>query len=340
MEAGNWRKGLDLKLLLTENPEQFDFFQAVKIIEQLEDRLAAPHSGSGTRVKNIKFSSAVSQVFPATNIKDIKLSNGEGRPAEIEVNFMGLAGAHGPLPQPLSQVVIDETRSKNKAAAAFLDIFNHRLIQLFYESKARVSASLATVIGDKHPLGENILATAGLAGIDRNDKLGIPKLGLMRFCGLLAMRPLSRQAIEKLISGLFNVPVKVNEFIGRWLRIDVEQQTRIGGNGQNNILGSSAVVGRRVWDQSGGMEIEIGPLPQKFFPEFLKNGEQFNSLKEVVDLCVDSSISVRIRLVAERNTRHKAKLARDGNIRLGWSSWLLATEQTPEDRQVTVLLRA
>ena len=56
MEAGNWRKGLDLKLLLTENPEQFDFFQAVKIIEQLEQRLAGPHSGSGIRVRNIKFS--------------------------------------------------------------------------------------------------------------------------------------------------------------------------------------------------------------------------------------------------------------------------------------------
>ncbi|MED5300128.1 MAG: hypothetical protein VYC35_04550, partial [Pseudomonadota bacterium] len=62
MEAGNWRKGPDLKLLLTEHPEQFDFFQAVRIIEQLENRLAGPRSGSGTRVKNIKFSSAVSQV--------------------------------------------------------------------------------------------------------------------------------------------------------------------------------------------------------------------------------------------------------------------------------------
>ena len=44
MGPGNWRTGLDIERLLTEKPEQFDFFQAVKIIEQLRRRLGVAES--------------------------------------------------------------------------------------------------------------------------------------------------------------------------------------------------------------------------------------------------------------------------------------------------------
>ncbi len=339
MGPGNWRTGLDIERLLTEKPEQFDFFQAVKIIEQLRRRLGVAESEETSTHQQVKFSSVVSQAFPTTNITEINLSEGANEPAEMRVNFMGLAGAHGPLPQPLSQVIIDETRSKNAGAAAFLDIFNNRLVQLFYESKSRVSASLATVVGERHPLGQNILATAGLSGIDVEKKLGMPNLALLRFSGLLANRPLPRPAVEKLITGLFNIPTKINEFIGRWLKIDEQLQTKIGKNGRNNRLGLSTVVGGRVWDQGGGIEVELGPLSNSQFESFLNDGKNFEPLKELLNFSVDQSLTIRLRLIAAQGTREKAFLSRKGSTRLGWSSWLLTNDEMPEDRQVTILLR-
>ena len=77
MGPGNWRKGLDIERLLTEMPEQFDFFQAVKIIEQLRRRLGVAESEETSTHQQVKFSSVVSQAFPTTNITEIKIATND-----------------------------------------------------------------------------------------------------------------------------------------------------------------------------------------------------------------------------------------------------------------------
>ena len=85
MGPGNWRTGLDIERLLTEKPEQFDFFQAVKIIEQLRRRLGVAESEETSTHQQVKFSSVVSQAFPTTNVTEIYLSEGANEPAEMRI---------------------------------------------------------------------------------------------------------------------------------------------------------------------------------------------------------------------------------------------------------------
>jgi type VI secretion system protein ImpH len=166
------------------------------------------------------------------------------------VNFMGLAGAHGPLPSPITQRILMGNRASNEVAAAFLDIFNNRLISLFYKTQAQHSANLARVLPNQHPVGQGVLSLIGLGeGASRN-RLLIPDLALMRFSGLLASRPISKTGLEKLISNLFDTPTKVTSFVGRWLRIDNSQKTRIGKDGKNNRLGMDTIIGERAWEQA------------------------------------------------------------------------------------------
>ena len=340
MATGNWRTGADIEALLLEEPERFDFYQAVRLLESISGPNVSVRSSRSDLDQVVQFTSKVSQEFPKSDIEALEYSNDGNGPARMAVNFMGLAGAHGPLPAPITQSISSRSRFASEGAKAFLDIFNNRLISLFYKSRAQHSASLARVLPNQHPVGHGILSLLGIGEDASRDRLLIPDIVLMRFSGLLASRPISKTGLEKLIGHLFNIPVKVNSFVGRWLRIDNIQKTRIGKSGQNNQLGIDTIIGERVWEQGGAIEIELGPLPHSEFKQFVSGGNKFEPLVDLIELSVEENLSVRLRLIIKENERPKAVLQRAEPLRLGWSSWLTPSVQSPADKQVTISLRA
>ncbi|MDG1886099.1 MAG: type VI secretion system baseplate subunit TssG [Alphaproteobacteria bacterium] len=340
MATGNWRTGADIEALLLEQPEQFDFYQAVRLLESIAAQ-RSPGDPSKMKLDDVvRFAAKVSQEFPTSDIEGLEYSEEGNAPAKMMVNFMGLAGAHGPLPSPITQRILMGNRTSNEAAAAFLDIFNNRLISLFYKTQAQHSANLARVLPNQHPVGQGVLSLIGLGEGASRDRLLIPDLALMRFSGLLASRPISKMGLEKLISNLFDIPTKVTSFVGRWLRIDNSQKTRIGKDGKNNRLGVDTIIGERAWEQAGGIEIELGPLSKTDFPDFLMGGKRFDPLADLIEFSVEKNLTIRLRLIIARDARPQARLQRSNPMRLGWSSWLLPTEESSLDRQVTLSLRA
>src|SRR2546425_12316042 len=83
--------------------------------------------------------------FPASDIASVNSGNGakgtaamvnhfkmREMPAEMTVNFLGLAGGLGALDIPTPELVLQRTSRNDKALKDFLDIFNHRLVSLLY----------------------------------------------------------------------------------------------------------------------------------------------------------------------------------------------------------------
>jgi type VI secretion system protein ImpH len=139
---------------LTEKPYEFDFFQAVRLLER-----AGITANKGTLVADgappskevVRFNSRTQLTFNATDIQ--KITPAKNRPDQyaMEVNFTGLAGSQGVLPHYLTEIIQRRQREKDSAFKDYLDIFNHRNISLLYKSwqKHRLPAAI-----ERHKLGQ------------------------------------------------------------------------------------------------------------------------------------------------------------------------------------------
>ena len=130
---------------LTREPEAFDFFQAVRLLEresqggerastlQSVGRDAAPWQ------EFVRFRVIDTQRFPAAPIAALRrpTEDAPDRPVEMVVTCLGLTGPSGVLPGHYSQLVIDTVRNRQLALRDFLDLFHHRLASLFYRAWAK-----------------------------------------------------------------------------------------------------------------------------------------------------------------------------------------------------------
>jgi type VI secretion system protein ImpH len=85
----------------------------------------------------VRFLAHNSLTFPPSSIHDLSRSE-EGGPAAMVVAFMGLTGPSGVLPRHYSELVLEQERRRERGLARFFDLFNHRMISLFYRAWQKV----------------------------------------------------------------------------------------------------------------------------------------------------------------------------------------------------------
>jgi len=71
-------------------------------------------------------------IFPPSQIHLLDWT--PGKKPRLIVNFMGLTGNIGILPYAYTEYIIERIRAKDRTIEAFFDIFNHRMISLFYQA--------------------------------------------------------------------------------------------------------------------------------------------------------------------------------------------------------------
>ena len=175
---------------------------------------------------------------------------------------------------------------------------------------------------------------AGLGFDSLRHAPSLPDGASLRFAAMLAQRPRTALGLERVLTSYFGVAVRVRQFIGRWRTLEPEDSTRLGKS--CNELGSSAVLGERVWDQAGRVRLVIGPLSLPQFMDYLPNGTAMAPLRELARLYLGSEMEIECRLVLRAGEVPPAVLDPAFQPRLGLTSWLGTSGARMQHAQVTL----
>ncbi|HEV2146626.1 MAG TPA: type VI secretion system baseplate subunit TssG [Longimicrobiaceae bacterium] len=333
--AAGRRADRPVRDLLFEEEYRFDFYQAVRLLELLSPD-AGP-VGEGTEPENevVRFRSATGLGFPSSDVVRVGSSDDGDGPWAMTVSFLGLAGGLSPLPRSVTELLLKRAARGDTALRDFLDIFNHRLVSLMYRVRKKHRLALATVSPERTELAGHLYALMGLGTPELRGRLGVEDRSLLEYAGLFAQRPRSMVGLEQLLTDYFGVPVKGEQFRGRWLELEEDQRTRIGRLGENNALGEGAVLGSRVWDQQGSFELCVGPLTLEQLRDFLPTGTAFRPLNELTRFYVGTELDFTIRLVLQTPEVPWSRLGAAGTTRLGQTSWLKTQPFEEELRMLT-----
>jgi type VI secretion system protein ImpH len=338
MASYGWRQSRTVAEGLWEEGHRFSFLQAVHLLEQLYPERVRPAEGVDPHREVVHFKSEVRLDFPPTDVETIRPPR-DGEPAEMRVNVLGLAGSMGPLPPSVVELIMERSFRKDGALAEFLDIFNHRLVSLLYRGRKKYRPALDIKSPHRGRVATVLHALLGLGTPHLAGRMGVRDRSLLSYTGFFTETVRPSIGLERLLEDCFDTHARIEPYRGRWERIEDNDVTRIGDTGQNQILGQSAVLGRRVWDQAASFEVRLGPLTFAQFLSFLPNGRAFHPLVAVVRFYSREELGFTFRLALIAAEVPRLQLGAAYGAFLGWTTWLTTKPMKNDDTQVRLVGR-
>jgi type VI secretion system protein ImpH len=309
--------------LLAEDPCGFEFFQAVTLLERFSAGLQPVGGFSHPEEEAVQFRVNSRLGFPASQIQSLDFH--EDASPEMMVNFMGLTGPSGALPYTYSELILERIRAKDHSLAAFLDIFNHRALSLFYRAWQRSRFPITYSAGPRDLFTRYLLDLIGLGTEGLRDRQEIEDEALLHYASLVAMQARSATALEQIIEDYFEVPVEIQQFAGAWYRIDETTQcTMTDTDTPSRQVGFGAVVGDAIWDRQARVRIRMGPLSIERYCDFLPEASGYIALRSLTRFFSNQTLEFELQLVLDGTQTPGTELDFEAThaVRLGWVSWL------------------
>lgn len=386
---------------VSDEPYAFEYFQLVRILERMRNPQGNLRSPVGMTQnpdeEAVRFRTLVAASFPPSDVYDLTFidtttdrafeelehesSNQDtsnpkqaGLP-RVDVTFMGLTGPHGALPEHYTAMMISQMAQiraadrQDFAMRDFFDLFNHRVISLFYRAwekhffpvayertqiEARQQARQDTV--RQHPKEDKftrlLYSLVGMASPGFRKQLTIDDQVILRYAGLFADSRRPAKSLERMLADFFEMPCTIEQFRGSWLRLDpnatmsrlpgatTQTGTRLGGT-NNRLPGKedaadryedAAVLGGRVWDIGSRFRIKLGPMSFKSFCSFLPNRVKWQAVNDLVRLYVGPEFDYEIQPILQQPEIPQSQLIGDREDRpmLGGTAWA-AAKPAPKD---------
>ncbi len=324
---------------LREHPGWFNFFQAVRLMHRmLPDREPVGHFAPPQR-EVLRFSANNLLAFPPSQIQTLDWP--EDGPALMKVNFMGLTGPMGVLPYSYTELIRDRDRLKDFSTEEFFDLFNHRMISLFYQAWEKYRFFVTYERDRQDRLSRYLMSFVGLGTEGLQLRQAVPDESILFYSGLLSMQPRSATALQQVLADYFDVPVEIEQFVGAWRALDPSNQCRMeGGVAYSDQLGMGAVAGDEIWERQTRARICLGPLSVRQYRSFLPSGDAWEPLRALTRFFAGGEIEFEVQLVLKREDVPPCELRPDGETAplLGWFSWIKSGPAFGRDPGDTVLL--
>ena len=324
---------------LLAHPYRFEFFQAVRLLEQ-----AYAQNGvhSGVVGELVRFRNSLLLSFPPSEIESLTAlppapETGQTTPKyngdvqlptyEITPTFIGLTGPVGALPRHYTEKLIErETLFRDRAARAFLDIFSSRMVAFFYQAWKKYRLHFLYEQDRKNLFTPLMLSLVGCdhASLRTDLELGkrdIYDESIAHYAGIARHRPVSAANVQHMLEDYFGIRVRFEQFVGRWFSIPADQRTTLSGAYAE--LGVSSFCGERTWQRQTKIRILVGPMTRPEFLSFLPYGDAARALSRMLALTLGQSFEFEVRLVLKKTDIFSASLGNERQpARLGWDTFL------------------
>lgn len=309
-----------LKLQCLENPVGMSFFQAARRVDCCFPD--APRIGYADKSADepIQFCQDPYLGFAPATLQRYVTPTETSKP-RLMVNFMGLLGPQGPLPLHITDYIHDrELNHDDHTLARFLDIFNHRMISLFYRAWACNRQAISYDRPHEDQFSEYIgsLIGMGTESLSHGDK--VPDTAKLHFSGHLVCQTRHAEGLWAIIEDAFGIATSIEEFIGQFIEIPEPYRCLLGGSAESAKVGVNTVVGSHVWDCQQKFRIIMGPMTLEAYEQMLPGGEKYAVLKDWVKNYAGDALSWELQLILKAADVPVIHLGE--SARLGWTTWL------------------
>ncbi|MBA2735831.1 MAG: type VI secretion system baseplate subunit TssG [Pyrinomonadaceae bacterium] len=327
-------KPLNQKLF--DEPYKFEFFQAVRLLERIFPERSAVTRSVTPQTEVVRFRSNASLRFPPSEIYEIIETDDEfsdKKKIEMFVNFMGMLGIVGVLPVHYTELAVERARYGDKAFWAFLDIFSHRAVSMFFRAWEKYRFPVQYERGNDD-FTAYLFDFIGLGTQGLHGKMSLDDENLLPYGGLILQKPHSTSALEQILADYFRVKAKIQQFSGQWLSLDEESITRLGK--ANSSLGTTAIAGTRVWDYQSKFRVVLGSLKFTEFQAFLPNGTAYQPMLSMIRFMTGEELDFEVQLKLKAKEVPSTILTTRAKRRpmLGWTSFLKTKPFKQDDEQV------
>jgi type VI secretion system protein ImpH len=314
------RRPEDLWRLLQDEAANLDLFAAMRLIAgTYRDH---PPLGTARRISEdpVRFGQEVSLGFAASTVARVEPPRGR-RAGKLLQLAVGLFGPNGALPNHLTEYALQRQRhEKDFSFAAFADIFHHRALTLLYRAWAVNHPTAGLDRPDEDRFGAIVASLCGLGMPALSKRDGVSDLAKWAHAGSFARHIRNPEGLKALLVDYFCIDVQVYSWVGYWMRIPADQQTRLGSENGFGVLGVESIAGESVWDVQTSFRIVVGPVTHERYLDFLPMGESLARMIALTKLYIGDALRFEIQLVLKNKEVPLSWLGND--VRLGWTSWL------------------
>lgn len=340
-----WRENALVKKLLT-NPQQFNFFQAVLLWEKFFNEEFPIGHNHDPNQEMLRFRVTPSLSFPASAIEvmritehvqndhppnnyvwdGLKPSRTNDNQIELFINFLGLIGASGALPNHYTELLMQRLNAKDNTLLDFLDIFHHRTVSLFYRAWKKYRFYLSYQHTKNQPSIDNfnmiLKCILGNSLPKTNHCHLIHDEALIFYCGLM-QQPRSAINLARLLQSYFDLPLTIEPLVGSWSHLPLTDCSRIGKkNNYYHSLGQNTILGKKIWDTTQKFHIIIGEISYHEFKRLLPTGDKLRPLTELTRYYIGINLNFEIKLLLKPNEIPSLQLRYNTEYCLGWNTWL------------------
>jgi type VI secretion system protein ImpH len=352
MFSSRWRQNTSVIERLLAKPHEYGFFQTVRLLErallvnysarELQARVQTVGGFAPPNTEILQFRTKSSLSFPESDIVSIEgdLSDPSVRFCKVQTNFLSIAGSSGVLPYHYTEFILQRLKAKDTSLAQFLDLFNHRLISLFFQADAKYKFALEPerkqLKNQRSALpttpNQLILGMIGMGTRGLSTRLQFNDETLLFYSGLLSHKVRSAQGLKQMLADYFQLPVKIQEFVGQWQALLPDFCTRLASRaeplGQNARLGQSAMLGARGWIAQGKIRIVLGPLTKAQFYQFAPGTKALAAMNDMVRFYMGLEHDYEFVIEVNRaDLPNKIQLSNAASPILGWNTWLSSSQK-------------